>query len=79
MAILFQVDLEKLRRATWGHGEMLTQALSTTKRSLSRKLNKRQPILIDEINTIIDTLNLDARDFVYFIDQDKKAEIKSAA
>jgi hypothetical protein len=79
MTIRFDVNLDKLRRVTWGHGDDLARVLSITKRSLSRKLNQRQPILIAEINAIISHLNLDARDFVFFIDDQKKAEIRSVA
>ena len=79
MSILFEVDLEKLRRTTWGHGQALSQSLGITERSLSRKLNRKQPILVGEINQILKHLNLDARDFVYFIDNEKKAEIRNAA
>jgi len=79
MAIEFNVDLDKLRREVWGEREKVAQALSIAKNTVSRKLNQRIPIGIDEINKIIRVLNLDARDFVYFIDNEKKAEIKNAA
>jgi transcriptional regulator with XRE-family HTH domain len=79
MAIRFDVNMERLRRATHGHGLELQQVLGISKNSLSRKLNGFQPISIDEINIIIEALNLDARDFVYFVDTKKKAEIKKAA
>lgn len=79
MAISFEVDLEKLRKATWGHGRDLSRILGITERSLSRKLNRKQPIIIDEINKILCHLDFDARDFVYFIDDAKKAEIRKAA
>ena len=79
MAIEFNVDLDKLRREDWGERDKVAQALSVAKNTVSRKLNQRIPIGIDEINKIIRVLNLDARDFVYFIDNEKKAEIKNAA
>ena len=79
MAIEFNVDLDKLRREVWGERDKVAQALSVAKNTVSRKLNQRIPIGIDEINKIIRVLNLDARDFVYFIDNEKKAEIKNAA
>jgi DNA-binding Xre family transcriptional regulator len=79
MAISFEVNLDKLRRATWGHGEQLSQVLGITKMSLSRKLNQKQPILIAEINAIVRHLDLDARDFVFFVDEQKKVEIRSVA
>lgn len=79
MAIEFSVDLNKIRREVWGKRDQVADALNLAKNTVSRKLNQRIPISIDEINTIIRVLNLDARDFVYFIDHEKKAEIKIAA
>lgn len=76
MAILFEIDLEKIKRAAWGHGDKLALALGVTKRSLSRKLNRKQILTIGEINQLIEVLDLDVRDLIsYFTPVENDAKI----
>jgi transcriptional regulator with XRE-family HTH domain len=74
--VKFEVNLEKLRQQARGYAKVIAEALNISTISVSRKLNGHQWVSNDEINTIIEVLNLDARDFVFFVDTQKQVEIR---
>lgn len=61
----FCIDYHKLRGAAWGKREKIAKALGVNKVSVSRKMNGKQRLTLDEINQIAQVIELDVTDFVH--------------
>ncbi|HIE29499.1 TPA: XRE family transcriptional regulator [Candidatus Poribacteria bacterium] len=59
-----KVDSQKLRGAIWGKRAKVASFLGIHPNSLSRKINGKQPLTIEELNEIASYLNQDTKEFL---------------
>ena len=64
MKILF-IDYPKLRAVAWGKSHEIQSALGINSASVSRKINGKQKVALEELNTIAQVIDVDVTDFVY--------------
>lgn len=66
-----KVDKQKLKGAIWGKRIKIASFLGIHPDSLSRKINGKQPLTIEELNEIASYLNQDAKEFLIEVAKDK--------
>lgn len=69
-----KIDKQKLRGAIWGKRTKVASFLGIHPNSLSRKINGKQPLTIEELNDIASVLSQDTIEFL----QEEKEEIISS-
>lgn len=69
-----KIDKQKLRGAIWGKRAKVASFLGIHPNSLSRKINGKQPLTIEELNDIASVLSQDTIEFL----QEEKEEIISS-
>lgn len=58
------INYPKLRAIAWGKSRELQSALKINSSSVSRKINGKQKLALDELNTIARVIGVDVLDFV---------------
>lgn len=59
-----KIDSQKLKGAIWGKRAKVASFLGIHPNSLSRKINGKQPLTIEELNEIASYLNQDTKEFL---------------
>ena len=64
-----KIDFEKLKGALWRKHHQVAADLGIHRSSLSRKINAKRSITIDELNLIAEALGRNTMDFLVEIDE----------
>ena len=79
MAIILDINYPKLKDAVWGHGKAIAKRLNINPIQFSKKLNRKAVLRIEEFNTIMIDLGLNAKDFISFTEVDSEEEVEGCA